>query len=156
MAFQASSIVAPNSLITATRAVAFVGASIAAAGIAASLVGGGFALGLSLFLGRLDGAGLGAIVVVILLSIPVLAVMTLVGPFAAGLAGGFAGSRPVATVGSVGGLFAGYWVGLMLGGDPDFGPSSVQEMVALVGTLSVVTMIGHFTALALRRALQAI
>ena len=120
------------------------------------MVAGGLALGLSLFLGRLDGAGIGAIVVVIVLAIPVLALMTIVGPFAAGLAGGFAGSRPVAAVGSVGGLFAGYWVGLMTGGDPEFGPSSVEGMVALVGTLSVGTMIGHFTALALRRALRPI
>ena len=120
------------------------------------MVAGGFALGLSLFLARLDGAGPGAIVVVIVLAIPVLAVMTLVGPFAAGLAGGFAGSRPIAAFGSVGGLFAGYWVGLMMGGHPEFGPSSVEEMAALVGTLSVVTLIGHFTALALRRAPQPI
>jgi hypothetical protein len=133
------------------RDVASISAAILLAGLAAAYFAGALAFAMSLAFARVHEAGLGAIALIVVLAIPVLAVITVVGPFAAGMAGGFAGSRPIAAIGSVAGLLVGYGIGFNVLADPDVG-ASLEGLVAAAAILIVMTLIGHFTALGLRRS----
>jgi hypothetical protein len=151
---QASLNVTRNSPGDVIRSIASIGAAILAAGVAACIVAAGLAIAMSMSFARAQAAGLGAVALIVVLAIPVLAVITLVGPFAAGVVGGFAGGRPIAGVGSGGGLVAGYGLGFNVFGDGGL-DSSVEGLVAMAAILTVMTLIGHFTGLGLSRSARS-
>jgi hypothetical protein len=91
--------------------IALAGTAIVTAAAASAVVAGGLAFGLSVAAVRAPDAGPGALFLAVVLVMPVLAVVTMIGPFVAGLAGGLVADRPIAAIGSVGGLMVGYWAG---------------------------------------------
>jgi hypothetical protein len=125
--------------------------AVVAAGIAAAAVGGISAYLMWTWMGSLAFDGLEAVAAVIILFLPIVTILVLLVPFAAGVGGGLVGGRPVAAIGSFGGLLAGYGLASAAVGTVNLNLSSPEGAVALLASLAALTLVGHFTGLAVRR-----
>ena len=123
--------------------------SVARAAVAAGLVGATLAIVVTLVMRWLQEVGPLAIGAVIGLAIPGGVLILLVAPFAAGVAGGVAGGRSLAALGSVGGFLAGGVIGLAVTGST--AALSPRDAVLYVACFGTVIVIGHFIGVALRQ-----
>ena len=98
---------------------------------------------------RLDSKTRGAPGAGIALAGFILLAFVLVVPLTSGLAGGLASREPHAVIGSVAGLYGASLVGLLLAGARVESPSILPVLLG-IGALSVLTVIGHFLAIAIR------